>query len=254
MAVGASGHSINGIIGGAAYVFKQGAGGNWVLENQLLPESPADGIKFGSAVSVRTAGIVVGVQSDEEDVSRGGAITLFEQSRFFSGAGSLDQAVCTAQGHCICQRGWGGADCSIQLPDNPAPPAPVAGAGGGCSIQPYVVDGEPVLGTFVAECPGQDPMLLRGPACGDGVKDAGETCDDGNLVTEACAYGEQACIVCDGSCAEVAGLTSFCGDGALNELEGEECDDGGNDNEDDCSNSCTLNALWQRPSRSWRIV
>jgi hypothetical protein len=37
-----------------------------------------------------------------------------------------------------------------------------------------------------------------------------ESCDDGNQTTEACAYGETACAICDATCASVAGATAFC--------------------------------------------
>ena len=36
----------------------------------------------------------------------------------------------------------------------------------------------------------------------------GETCDDGNTLTETCAYGE-ACVICDGTCQEVPGVYAF---------------------------------------------
>lgn len=51
-----------------------------------------------------------------------------------------------------------------------------------------------------------------GPAaCGDGVVDAGEVCDDGG-----------ATVSCDADCTAAA-----CGDGTVNEAAGEDCDDGG---------------------------
>ncbi len=61
--------------------------------------------------------------------------------------------------------------------------------------------------------------------CGDGAVTAPETCDDGNVVTETCAYGESACEVCDGTCRLVAGATSSCGDGVVDGAAGETCDD-----------------------------
>ncbi|MEQ8277468.1 MAG: DUF4215 domain-containing protein [Deltaproteobacteria bacterium] len=63
-------------------------------------------------------------------------------------------------------------------------------------------------------------------SCGDGVVSAGEQCDDGNTVTELCAYGQTSCTVCDGSCAQVSGVTSYCGDAAIDAPNGETCDDG----------------------------
>ena len=63
--------------------------------------------------------------------------------------------------------------------------------------------------------------------CGDGVVDAAEECDDGNQVTEKCDYGDASCEVCDAVCRLTSGATSFCGDGVIDGLNSEVCDDGG---------------------------
>ena len=47
---------------------------------------------------------------------------------------------------------------------------------------------------------------------GDNVRDAEEACDDGNTVTEGCAYGEEACTVCAADCTEQAGDVLPCRD------------------------------------------
>ena len=60
--------------------------------------------------------------------------------------------------------------------------------------------------------------------CGDGITVGGETCDDGNTTTEACAYGLMSCMVCDATCSAVPGMTSFCGNRATDGME--TCDDG----------------------------
>ena len=73
--------------------------------------------------------------------------------------------------------------------------------------------------------------------CGNGVTAGGETCDDGNSVTEECAYGELSCSVCNASCQTAAGETDFCTDGTLD--AGEFCDDGNTSNADACNTSCT---------------
>ena len=107
-------------------------------------------------------------------------------------------------------------------------------------------------------------MMCQAPACGDGQQQAGEGCDDGNMsnaddcpddvanggncqpatcgdgfvdmqgpVTEACdgngmgTPGETA--TCDTDCTLVV-----CGDGTQNTTAGEGCDDGDQDNTDDC--------------------
>ena len=79
-----------------------------------------------------------------------------------------------------------------------------------------------------------------GPVCGDGAVDPGEQCDDGNTVTESCAYGQPSCTVCDAQCQDAAGATSYCGDGVVDGSEGEQCDDGNTTDADGCSATCLL--------------
>ena len=69
-----------------------------------------------------------------------------------------------------------------------------------------------------------DPTGPTGPtgACGDGVLDPGEDCDDG---------AESA--TCDADCTPVE-----CGDGYVNAVAGEPCDDGNADNADACLVGC----------------
>ncbi len=80
--------------------------------------------------------------------------------------------------------------------------------------------------------------------CGDGLVVGSEGCDDGNTVTETCAYGQNACLVCDGNCQEVPGVTSFCGDGRRDAASGETCDDGNLNAGDGCSAVCRLEPGW----------
>lgn len=77
------------------------------------------------------------------------------------------------------------------------------------------------------------------PDCGDDFVTQDEECDDGNAVTESCAYEETSCTVCDSNCELVAGSLLFCGDGILQSDEEEECD-GGDSNTDSggCLTSC----------------
>ncbi|MFI5308440.1 MAG: hypothetical protein ACHQ53_13870, partial [Polyangiales bacterium] len=65
-------------------------------------------------------------------------------------------------------------------------------------------------------------------SCGDSAvqSTAGETCDDGNAMTEVCTYNLKMCTVCDSLCHSVAGATSYCGDSAIDTGHGEQCDDG----------------------------
>lgn len=71
--------------------------------------------------------------------------------------------------------------------------------------------------------------------CGDAVKQANEQCDDGNSVTESCAYGQQSCQVCNASCNTVAGaVVGRCGDTVIQFANGEVCD-GSNVNNQKCA-------------------
>jgi cysteine-rich repeat protein len=88
-----------------------------------------------------------------------------------------------------------------------------------------------------------DPVTCPGgagdPVCGNGVVESGEQCDDGNTVTEACPYGQQmSCAVCNATCQNVAGATSYCGDGSIDSAHGEQCDDGNTTSGDGCSATC----------------
>lgn len=91
-------------------------------------------------------------------------------------------------------------------------------------------------------------------ACGDGVVDPGEECDDG-FETNTCDVDCTAAVCgdgvtnvsagesCDGGGTETETCnadcsTSLCGDGITNETEGESCDDGNLVDGDGCSSSC----------------
>jgi cysteine-rich repeat protein len=83
------------------------------------------------------------------------------------------------------------------------------------------------------------PATTPCSSCGDTFVDAGEQCDDGNTVTETCAYGQTSCLpVCDATCHLVAGAISFCGDGSIRGAEA--CDDGNGASGDGCSASCLV--------------
>lgn len=64
------------------------------------------------------------------------------------------------------------------------------------------------------------------PACGDGVLDTGEECDDNNAD--------------DGDDCQSTCLLPACGDGVVDTSRGEACDDGNSDDGDDCPSSCAL--------------
>lgn len=85
-------------------------------------------------------------------------------------------------------------------------------------------------------------VALDSAPCGDGIVNGRETCDDGNKVIEACAYGVQNCEVCGPACTLVAGQTAFCGDGIVAQGS-EECDPGTGDPTGHCSALCKVNWL-----------
>lgn len=77
--------------------------------------------------------------------------------------------------------------------------------------------------------------------CGDTLIDqtAGENCDDGNAVTEACPYGT-VCTVCRSDCTTGPGLERRCGDAVKQQDFGEACDDGNQADGDYCAGNCTV--------------
>src|SRR5262245_33845620 len=77
-----------------------------------------------------------------------------------------------------------------------------------------------ILCLVLTACPDKTPD----GECGDGVLDAFEECDDGNAVTEGCAYGDPGCTVCAADCTMQPGAATFCGDGVVSGTEA--CDDG----------------------------
>ena len=75
--------------------------------------------------------------------------------------------------------------------------------------------------------------------CGDNLVLDGETCDDGNTLTEGCAYGQTECQVCAADCTlQEFGEASYCGDNIV--LDGEACDDGNLEINDGCNDICQI--------------
>lgn len=60
--------------------------------------------------------------------------------------------------------------------------------------------------------------------CGDEIAEAPEECDDGNDITDPCEYGEMSCEVCTSDCELGPGITSYCGDGVVDSVAGEQCE------------------------------
>jgi len=98
----------------------------------------------------------------------------------------------------------------------------------------HVCSGEACLdGHRIEECDDQgesaecdDDCTL--PECGDGNTNQrfGETCDDGNSVTEICSVYEGTCNVCNSQCIYQPVKGPECGDSKTDSAYGETCDDG----------------------------
>jgi cysteine-rich repeat protein len=86
-------------------------------------------------------------------------------------------------------------------------------------IDAAAIDARPI------DAPGIDaPGIDAGGACGNGIVEAGEQCDDGNLIgTDDCT---------------TACRNPVCGDGFAYSAGGEQCDDGNGDNTDSCPSTC----------------
>ena len=75
----------------------------------------------------------------------------------------------------------------------------------------------------------------EGPACGDGVTQGAESCDDGNtLAGDGCS---PQCLIEQGFRCDDEGCEAICGDGLSTSVE--LCDDGNTNANDGCSPTCT---------------
>ena len=134
--------------------------------------------------------------------------------------------------------------------DNPALPCSVLSYPG----NPEVCDG------CDNDCDGliddDDPELPYCPACGNGIVDPAEGCDDGNILDgDGCATGcsvepHWVCVGQPSVCTCAAGWTGptcdtavVCGDGQI--MGGEACDDGNTSMGDGCSAACVIEAGWK---------
>ena len=84
-------------------------------------------------------------------------------------------------------------------------------------------------------------LAFASARCGDGRKNGNEACDDGNTLTEMCAYGGPACEVCDAECHLVSGRVPICGDFVVDAPQ-EQCDLGTAPSVN-CSSRCTLPSI-----------
>jgi len=96
------------------------------------------------------------------------------------------------------------------------------------------------------ECPAAGTSCLSTIVCGDGELSGAEVCDDGNTAAgDGCAAdcgGIESGFVCpDLAQPCISADTSGCGDGAVDTLSGEQCDDGVNDGGyGECASGCVL--------------
>lgn len=109
-------------------------------------------------------------------------------------------------------------------PDNKIDAPPAAGPLG---LPPSILDeDDDTLGPFI---PAETYFVMSGggsanPRCGNNVREHIEECDTAG-----------ASATCDPDCTD-----AVCGDGYVNLLAGEQCDDGNSINDDECSNYCLL--------------
>lgn len=84
-------------------------------------------------------------------------------------------------------------------------------------ILPTCFDGSMNGDETGVDCGGVCPACPS--VCGDSQVGSGEDCDDGNTVTESCAYGvDTSCVVCDSGCHNASGVLSWCGDGVCDSV------------------------------------
>ena len=90
-------------------------------------------------------------------------------------------------------------------------------SGDGCSSSCEVEPGWYCSGATISSCVTQ---------CGDGITAGLEACDDGNNATETMPRGQTFCdnTACKAGCLEAGCFLNYCGDGARQADEGEECD------------------------------
>ncbi len=115
----------------------------------------------------------------------------------------------------------------------------------GSYVSAIIRDGAGNTSEFSATLELQDLPNPRNPNCGNGVLDAGETCDDRNIISgDGCS---SICSVepgfhCEGSPSRCSLPVSLCGNGHLD--AGEACDDGNRAESDGCSGTCGVESGW----------
>ena len=146
-------------------------------------------------------------------------------SPFFD-CGETTHAECQ-NSRCIAVSGGGANDCQIDSQCDP-----------NSSSSSFSVS-SPESCNFDGDCPGEEVCLegrcfssvVRDTFCGNGIKNPGEECEDGNRDN-----GDG----CDSNCKEesLVASASMCGNGLLEDRE--ECDDTNVRDNDGCSSTCLL--------------
>ena len=96
-------------------------------------------------------------------------------------------------------------------------------------------------------CNSTGQCITTPASCGDGNLDVGEKCDNGNGNTNTqCTppYGGT-CNYCSLSCESITLAGARCGDGVVNIVNNENCDDGNTLSGDGCSSSCLTESEWE---------
>ncbi|MDJ0657759.1 MAG: hypothetical protein QNJ40_26605 [Xanthomonadales bacterium] len=84
-------------VGGRAFVFRY-SGGEWVQDGSLAPSDGNDGDRFGSAVGISGAYVLVGAPSDDDFGQNAGSVYIFERaSSGWREIGKLTPAQSTAE-------------------------------------------------------------------------------------------------------------------------------------------------------------
>jgi len=262
---------------GAAYLFNSGSG---VLLRTFIDPAPATGNLFGRALAAVGSDVLIGAPFADIGATDAGAAYLFDGA-----SGTLRQTLLSPAaasgdefGHAVAAVGTGKALVSAHRDNTGGPDAGAAHlfhAASGTFLRSFqklvpkandefgravtAVGTRVLVGVPFDDTRGLDAgaaYLFEEATCGNGNVEAGEQCDDSNLVdgdgcdTNCTLTGCGNAIVtageqcddgntvggdgCDASCQ----LEGICGNGVLEVLE--QCDDGNLVDGDGCDGNCTV--------------
>jgi hypothetical protein len=103
LVVGAHQTDDKGLQSGSAYVYVR-SGGGWTEQQKITANDGATNDEFGRCVSISDDTVVVGAREDDDKGSASGSAYVHTLL-----------ALCTQQGTCICETGYGDADCGTVL-------------------------------------------------------------------------------------------------------------------------------------------